>query len=83
MGTKRECGEILVGAGIIEMGGKVAQDMSGNLGVGSGKAAGTGLGSGLGNIAEFAKDAVPLAATLGIVGVGFKMVLNGFDPDKE
>ena len=83
MSAKKECGGILVGVGIIEMGAKVTQDMSGNLGVGSGKAAGTDLGAGLGNIAEFAKETVPLVATLGIVGVGFKMVLNGFNPDKE
>ena len=83
MGAKRECGGILAGAGIIEMGSKVTKDMSGNLGVGSGKAAGTDLGAGLDNVAEFAKDTVPLVATLGIVGAGFKMVLSGFDPDKK
>jgi len=83
MGAKRECGEILAGAGIIEMGAKAAQDMSGNLGVGSGKAAGTDLGAGLGNAAKFAENTVPLVATLGIVGAGFKMVLSGFDPDKK
>ena len=81
MGAKRECGEILAGAGIIEIGAKVAQDMSGNFGVGSSKAVGTDLGAGLNNIAEFAKDTVPLVATLGIVGVGFKTVLKGFDPN--
>ena len=83
MSAKKECGEVLVGLGAVKMGAEVAQDMSGDFGVGSNKAAGTDLGAGLGNIAEFAKETVPLVATLGIVGVGFKMVLKGFDPDKE
>ena len=81
MGAKRECGEILAGAGIIEIGAKVAQDMSGNFGVGSSKAVGTDLGAGLSGVADFAKDTVPLVATLGIVVVGAKMVLKGFDPN--